>query len=495
MNKSIKIVLAIAAILRVGFIWIAPFWYDESFTLLLVRLPFNQMLAAIAGDVHPPLYYVLLWPIGQLLNITSLPIWILRIPSAIFSILAVWFFWKVLLVYEPKEKTRFTALILMAIMPIGLAYAQEARMYALLEFLVVTGFYLILTKKWGWFTLVSIALVYTQNYGLFYVATLSIVGLILDYSEWWNIVFFSGLKTIAAYLFWVPFLIRQMKSISGVHWIHLDEGGTILPTIFRLLFMPDNNSVIQIPLMLAGFGWLFAAIFYLIFNKNYFMLNKKGYVITLLLLAFFPMVLAIIISILFQPVLLFRPLIGCAPFLYWILAGPIEYLFDYDFITNDITLKRIPALFAACWIVPLVLIVDGMILGYEVKNKSFNGIQKDLTYIRENWQPGDIVLNNGDDAYVSLAPYAPEIPQYRVEDCSAGIGGLSDTTRKALGVKSVTPDLAYKRAWVIWEYTPLSRVERSCVADLYGLDLNHPTYGGLNNEYIDIGIWLIERDK
>jgi hypothetical protein len=486
MNKrNLSILLIVAAVLRLGFIWVAPFWYDEQFPLVLSRLPFSQMWAAMLGDVHPPLYYLLIWPLGQLLNITNLPVWILRLPSAIFSILAVWVWWMILQKLEPSPRVRNAALLLMVIMPAGLYYAQEARMYALLEFLVLHAFYMMWQRRWNLLTLDCVLLVFTQNYGIFYVAALCTIALIRDYQDWYEVLL-TGLRTAAGYLFWVPFLLAQMHNIHAAYWMHLDDGGTVLSTIFKLVFMPDNNSVLEIPLMLAGFGWLVAAVLYTIFNRHVRNGEHTKYVAAILVMGFLPILLATIASLIWQPIIHYRPLIGCAPFLYLLMARPIEALYQ------DGKLKRIPALYAACWILPLLLVVDGMMYVYAAPNKSFNQVDADLKYIQAHWQPGDVVFNNGDDPFIGLYSISPDLPQYRISECSAGIGGLSDATRSALGVKMVTPDLDYKRAWIIWEYTPLSRVDRNCVADLFSLDLEKPVYGRISNEYIDIGLYLLE---
>ncbi|MDR2623846.1 MAG: hypothetical protein LBC39_04650, partial [Methanobrevibacter sp.] len=36
-------------------------WNDETFTFQLISMSFKDMLYSTAADVHPPLYYVILW--------------------------------------------------------------------------------------------------------------------------------------------------------------------------------------------------------------------------------------------------------------------------------------------------------------------------------------------------------------------------------------------------------------------------------------------------
>jgi uncharacterized membrane protein len=487
MNKRLLIGLfALAAVLRLGFLWLAPFWYDENFSLILAKAPFHVMWAAMLGDVHPPLYYLLIWPLGQLLNVTGWPVWILRIPSALLSLAAVYVFWRILEAFEPSARVRLAALVLMAIMPVGLYYAQEARMYALLEFLVLAAFLALWKRSWGWFMVLCVLILYTQNYGIYYVPALCLAGLLRDRSDWYELIV-AGLKSAAFYLLWIPALLAQMHAIQGVYWMHADQG-TPLVTLFRLLFMPDNNSVLQIPLMLAGFGWLFAAVLYGLFQKGPNSPAWLSYRLPLFCMAFLPLGLAALSSVVWQPVLYYRPLIGSAPFLFLLLAGPVKALF-WKYVNTP---RTIEVLYAACFILPLLLVVDGMQFVYSAQNKSFNKISQDLKYIQNHWQTGDVILNTGDDPWVSLYPYAPDLPQYRISDCAAGIGGLSQATRDALGVQNAPAGLQFKRAWIIWEFTPLSRVPRNCVADKYGLDIDRPLAGKVVNEYVDAGVWLVE---
>src|SRR5512146_2707300 len=93
--KNIVILTAIfyvALVLRLIDLGTAQFWYDESFTLVLSRLPFVQMVQATAGDTHPPLYYLITWAVVHLLGSGE---WALRFPSVIFSMVGLWLTWKI----------------------------------------------------------------------------------------------------------------------------------------------------------------------------------------------------------------------------------------------------------------------------------------------------------------------------------------------------------------------------------------------------------------
>ena len=81
----------VGLLLRVFQVWAAAFWYDEGVSVIFARLPWPKMIEATAGDVHPPLYYILLW----LLNQTGIPLteFTARVPSILLSVAAIYLTW------------------------------------------------------------------------------------------------------------------------------------------------------------------------------------------------------------------------------------------------------------------------------------------------------------------------------------------------------------------------------------------------------------------
>ena len=64
----IYLIFLIATIIRFYRLDAAPYWYDEAFTGLLMRLDLPALLDAIAGDTHPPLYYLLVWLVTRVIG-------------------------------------------------------------------------------------------------------------------------------------------------------------------------------------------------------------------------------------------------------------------------------------------------------------------------------------------------------------------------------------------------------------------------------------------
>jgi hypothetical protein len=494
-KRSLAWIFAIGSLLRLSLIGLSPAWYDENFTVILSRLPFGRMLTAVAGDVHPPLYYLLIWPLGQL----HAPIWVLRIPGALLSISAVWLFYRVLQEFDLPVRVQKAALILMAIMPIQLYYAQEARMYTLLEFLALAACLAMLQRRWCWFGVLCTLMLYTQYYAIFYIAALGLVALIrvkhfhtfegerkVNFEEYRQILLNLMLAGLL-FLPWLFVLLKQMHTISGSYWMQFTGVGMALRVLFENLLMPPQNAVIQIPLMLVCFAWLIGALIYVILHRP----NNLG---SILWLAFLPFGLAILVSLLWQPVLHYRPLIGISPFLYILLAVPVEALFEplFNWDLTPSKNKRLDirkALFAAIFILPLILVPDGSMFIYLRDNKTPSEASA-LQYIQTHWHPGDIIYAFDDDAWVNLQPNT-SLPLYKAPDCGLTMGGLSPITRSAVGqvIRPLT-SLTYQRAWLFWSDSPLAPTCGLTQLTALGLDLAHPLLVTEQDEFVFSGLWL-----
>jgi hypothetical protein len=502
-KRLFAVIFILAAILRLVGVWSAQLWYDENFTLILSRLSLAQMLAATAGDTHPLLYYLLVWPIGQLLKSPDAPVWLLRLPSLLFSLASVWLFWSIInhLCFHGNgglrpdalninRRVAVAALVLMVVMPIQIYYAQEARMYALLEMLVLAGFLAVIQRRWLWFGVCGVLMLYTQNYGMYYWVALTLVALIRnlpDRATYKKVLLAAGLAGLA-YLPWVNVLVGQMRNIQGTYWMQMTDVGAPALTLFNMLFMMlSSNAVIQIPILLVGFAWLFGSLLLVIFGKHHRPASaaRTNYLLTVCIMAFLPLALAVLTSAIWQPVLHYRPLIASTPFLYLLMAEPVELLFD---ASGRFLCRR--AIYAACFILPVILICDISIYAYSSYSKD-DGSRLDLAYIQQHWQPGDVVLENSAQSWVNMTPYAPDLPRYFIPQCSSENGRLSAATSQVLGMQDAPSDLTYTRAWVIWLYSPLTRVAENCAQDLY--HLSAPVQVTIDNEYIYYGLWLANK--
>jgi uncharacterized membrane protein len=420
---------------------------------------------------------------------------VLRIPGALLSLTSIWLFWRILEELKLPLHVQTAALILMAIMPIQLYYAQEARMYSLLEFLVLAACLAMLRKRWGWYWLACALMLYTQYYAIFYITAIFLVGVIrepIDTPIWkfWDLLCFPTLCAFTAFSPWIVVLANQMHNLQSGYWMQLTGVGQLPRVLFENLFMPPANAVTQIPLMLVCFAWLTIALIYAFRHR----IDNLG---SILCLAFVPFALAVLISLVWQPILHYRPLIGISPFLYILLAWPVDDLLwqfarSSKFYVYGFHGVNIPkTLLVAIFIIPLILVSDVSMYVYAAPNKT-SGATVALAYIQAHWQPGDIIYSYTDDGWVNTKPYNIQ-PEYKAPDCGITLGNLSASTRQAIG-QQIRPlsALTYTRAWVIWSESPLTP---ACAADqlpAIGLDPNKPVLITASDEYYYDGLWLLE---
>jgi O-antigen/teichoic acid export membrane protein len=144
-------------------------WLDEATSVDQARMSFAGMISNLrTTDVHPPLYFSVLWVSVRWLGSGELAV---RLPSIIAGTLVV----PMLYVLGKEAYDRRTGVVAAAVgsvAPIMVWYSQEARMYALLMLFGVIALWAqvrILNRGgrlvWVIYAAASIALVWTQYFG------------------------------------------------------------------------------------------------------------------------------------------------------------------------------------------------------------------------------------------------------------------------------------------------------------------------------------------
>lgn len=483
-RKNFGIIFGLAAILRIAYIATPPLWYDENFTYILARLPFERMISATAGDVHPPLFYILNWLLFS--PASNQAPWMIRVPSLIFSLAALYTFDRLCEQLIIPRRARFVATVLMALMPFQIWYAQEGRMYALLEWLVLLTLLYGLRRNWIGFTLAATAMLYTQNYGVIYLAV--IVGM-LTVRQFEDAVSLITSASLAGFAFapWAFVVQSQMAEIDGRYWITDAGPGAALGAVYKLFW----TSSMMPPAIIGSYVVTFAA---LIAGAWAVLGDKARAWWVVLIMAWAPIAIAMIASYMWQPILLFRPLIGASPFLYLTAAWNAE---------RKITARGI--LYAACIILPVFGFGIG---GYykqiaEIKNPgSVSSMHAAMTTVREQWREGDVLFFADDGPMINVLPYASDLPMYKMPTCDQEVtgyapvlGSLSNSTRAAIGVPVIDlRDVPHTRAWV---FAPRSPLHPECYEDQIariapeGLQLITVD----DNQFITSGVWLITNQQ
>lgn len=124
-------------------------WLDEAISVQAVKNNslINLLTQFAPGDVHPPFYYLILKLWTNFFGYSEIAT---RAPSIIFSLGTVFL---VYLIGKKlfSEKVGIIAALFLAVNPLIIYYAQEARMYSLDMFLVAGTIYFLLEEKLVWF--------------------------------------------------------------------------------------------------------------------------------------------------------------------------------------------------------------------------------------------------------------------------------------------------------------------------------------------------------
>lgn len=469
-NRRLLALILIALLVRLP-IFLAGSWYDENFSLVLTRLPLDRLLAAVAGDVHPPLYYLVQWMLAQVLGSSLL---IIRLPALLCSLGT--------LALLPALYTRLglpapvqtAALVIYALAPMQIHYGTEGRMYALLQLLVVLGAWAVLAKRWDLVYLAVSGLAWTHNWGLFYGLCLGLLALPgLRRADWLP----AGLAFGLAAFTWLPWAVRlvwQMQAISGNYWILRVSLGQVLYALHELVW---TITLAVVPGLLGTALWYLAGLW----TARRFPSAWRLY-----LLAFGPLAVGVIVSLVYQPVVVYRFLIGSSPFIYALLAAPTVWI--WNGLTRRLNLPQ--ALLAAIVLLPMLvmsyrqLYEPGQLRGVAWHNSPAPAWVDQV-------RPGDRLVANTDGPVIDFRARFPAYHVDLLQSCRPALGSLTDATRAALGYAPL-PSLPAGRVWVIYSD---SAITAACEQAQYAALLSQARLvwsDPLNNQFIQNSVWLIE---
>jgi hypothetical protein len=237
--------MLVAALIRCLDLEAAQISSDEAFSWKVTRGSLPVMLGQLAGDVHPPLYYLVLkaWCFAFGDSLASM-----RILSGLLSCSTVWGIWlfvqqlgSAMAGSDSAEPVLFSAAHIAAwlytLSPTHTAQARVARMYSLGVVLTVFSSWFLLRlvasskgrlRYWTGYVLTAAALAYTHYYGMF-----TVTGQLLFLIVWrWRSA--SALRwapplwlsmgvtpaAIATFLVpWLPSLLSQVHSVQQGYWI------------------------------------------------------------------------------------------------------------------------------------------------------------------------------------------------------------------------------------------------------------------------------------
>lgn len=499
---------AAALLLRIYQLGAGAFWYDEGVSVILARLPFKNMIAATAGDVHPPLYYLFLWILARI----GIPLteFTARLPSLALSVIAVYLAWELASRFIETKRGRYVVMAWVIISPLQLHYAQEARMYALLQVEILAAILLMLDGKKIGLALVLTAVMYTHNYAVFYLPVLALAAFINNYGDYiagfrvipvwrqenlytvklaaqgfikkWAVYF---LVPVLAWLPWFIVLAGQMETVSGGYWIQPVKIPSVLFVLYQMFFAYSMPATFQ------GLGVLLTCGLLIYMSWRLYRDRPRRWLL-LAVLALGPLLLAVLFSLAWRPVLLFRGLIGSSVPIIILAVMSIEQIGpDY---------KKYYA-----YTMIAVTLAAGLV-GHYLYNAENKGLTTTwVDQIESSYKSGDVVVALNDNGIVAAMTYAPDLEVYKLTGCGQEpLGSLSPATRQALGVTEknvedllpIDNNLSYQQQYNrIWFISTLAPVSPQCEIDLANNIINMPGSRQVinmhNDEYTQAGVYLI----
>jgi len=502
-RRNMTLIMTLALAMRLFWLGRAPLWYDESFTAWVSSLPLGQMLSALAGDVHPPGYYLMTWAAVHLSGaVTPHQLAIaLRLVSVLFSLGSVPLVYAVGRTLRWPDRANWAATLFMAVAPFQVFYAQEARMYAALQFLMLLAFWGILTRRWWLVSLGLTAGLWVHNYALFYWVTFLpvVLWVVLDLEI--TLSPFNGLRGIVsietknlkaliapgiafgipliAWLPWVRMLLDQMSTVAGGYWIMDPTLGDVLADIYYLLGGVNQYAAFYPVSVMCVMGAL------AITTIRIAQQRPHGW-LPLLALGWLPLIGALLASWIWQPVLLYRGLIGSAPALYLLVAWAL---------TRG---NKTYHLIALTLIVPLV--ISGLTNHYvdNPKGRDVSEMDQLVAAYQDEFRQGDIIYHLDSGSMVAYWLYLRDLPQYKAPlppGCEAEtMGSLSPATRQSLGIiEKPLDEIAHERVFFVWAIGPTIH---ECTVNYYRPLRDSGTrweaYTGRDDKFVETGIWILD---
>lgn len=418
--------------LRLYRLGVNSLWYDETVSMLLARAEIPELLRHTAGDIHPPLYYLLLNLWGRLaggseFSAAFLSLW--------FGVLLIALVYRVTREWVPVRPAATLAALLVAVSPYNVWYSQEVRMYTVGAVLGLLSVYFlrrmlsrdkIFSSDFFAYAIFTALGLYTLYYFVFLMVFQWIwVGVrvvqsenrIVSPRETTRITNFavSQLAVVLLYLPWLPTAFRQatdppvppwrelvaLPRVLAETWSALTLGQAVDPLLFApftlLLLVPIGallwhdrkpESAIRIPkFQNAVSAWFLF-----------------GY-------TFIPLA-AIYLFSLWKPLYHVRYLFTYSPAFYMLAAWALVFT-AYSFmqwfrVRRDVLPKALGALAVLVTLGFVVLTGYGLYNYWHNEQYAKDDLRGAVSTIAERWRPGDVILVNAGYAYPAFAYYFPD---------------------------------------------------------------------------------------
>ncbi len=383
-NAAILVlIVSLGIFLRLYRIGGESLWLDEGYSINMAHMDVSELTAVTAGDVHPPLYYVLLHYWISIFGDSEAAV---RGLSALFGVLSLLVIFKVgQLLFAARGGV--ISCMLLSFSAFHVRYSQEARNYSLMALLTLLSFYFFIRilrernfrTSFG-YVFSTVLLLYTHNYGLFIVLAENITFLAVSLlSGWRNFKRWVVLQGVLLGLFlpWVYPLMTQISKVEKSYWISAPTEGTLVSSLSEYA-----GSIYALPLflvlvLLSILAFRRDAAHGVTYGRPDSDISPSTAFILLSAWFLTPLVLPLLVSLFSQPI--FRPK-------YAISASLAFYLLAAKGI--DGVRSKVARALLICLVILLSLASVKVFFGKTYKEQW----REAASYIDVNARPGDLIL-------------------------------------------------------------------------------------------------------
>ncbi|MES2630559.1 MAG: glycosyltransferase family 39 protein [Patescibacteria group bacterium] len=439
----------------------AAIWFDEAFSSYLIQFSYVDIARFTATDVHPPLYYWALKAWTELFGTGEFGLRTMSIFFAAATIVMTFFLTRKLF----GRKVAGVALLFLILSPMLIRYADEARMYTMAAFIVVSATYALVKatesklKRWWVVYGILVALGMWTHYftALAWLAHWVWRAFVthsqgIGFKAWWK-KFFSKewvlayVVAVVTFLPWLYFMIKQLGVVQAAgFWIGpvgVDTPSNYVTNFFYYLEHGQAQSWLAVALVAI------VILTIVLIPKAYksFAKAEKSNFILISAMAWVPPVLLFLASL---------PPLRSSFVERYLIPATIFYAV-FIAIVLVVGTKKWRPLFRA---LPILLIAGMMIFGitnvYKYgnynKNTNFHIVTREvIEEIQTAGQPGEPIIANSPWTFYEAIPYSTEDhPIYFIDENTKYIYGSLDMLKDNDMHKIKDLDAFSKEHPIIW---------------------------------------------
>jgi mannosyltransferase len=436
MKRYIAIILGIGFLHRLLLLGVRQLWVDELMQARIIRFgsPAEILTRLRDGmDLASPLDFFIQKGVTVLLGDST---WALRLHAVIFGTLSIWIFYRIAR-FLFGNRVALYATVLFAFYPLAYHYSQEARPYALLMFLTLLSYDLLLRqlfgkeRRWqGWLLVAGVLalLLYTSFLGgLIVLSQLVCLGLSVilklplesapgegearegnagQVSVGWSQVAFYGLAALAAFTLFFPWMrFAWAKPMLATPSEILDP-----KLILRLIKELGDNSYPAAGLLLVGLTTGIRALL-----RH----GRRNSLLWLLTWFLVPIPALLLVEVWAGYFFAIRHILHATPPLLLIAGYGLSYVGERLTILPHLPYQLSSPAIVYAGILILMSVYIGQSHAYN-EPADWRGT---AAYLSKTLREGDAV--SAPKVYPLLEYYYPEMESFRVDDLDPGRGSLS----------------------------------------------------------------------